>query len=159
MTRQRLHPLAAWTLGLLLGSACAQPVDPLRYRLTESGERWDVSGSDAVLDDLIVRYPDFFQVVLDPERSDEAPTEGVRDDLEKEPVDRANYDALNAVAIAYYEINGRGEEARRSGDLEFMSAGFRAAKIVAVPWRAYMEIDDGSLRNATVLEGSIFLVA
>jgi len=29
-----------------------------------------------------------------------------------------------------------------------MSAGFRAAKIVAVPWRAYMEIDDGPLRNA-----------
>lgn len=103
-----------------------------------------------MFEDLRPRYPDFFQAVLDPERSDDPPLGALRDDLEKEPVDRANYDALNAAAIGYYEMNLRGERSRARGDIEFMSAGFRAAKIVAVPWRAYMEIRDPALRAAII---------
>jgi hypothetical protein len=132
-----------------LGTGCAtKPLDPNRYRLAHSGSSWRVSGEDGVLEDLQPRYPDFFQVVLDPTRSDEAPLGELRDDLEKEPIDRANYDALNAAAIGYYEMNLRGEQFREAGDVAFMTAGFRAAKIVAVPWRAYMEIHDEALRGA-----------
>ncbi len=147
--------MALWIaiLGLLglpgcLGPSAGSGIDPMRYRLTGSGERWDVAGEDRLLEDLLPRYPDFFAVVLDPERTDDPPMLAVRDDLEKVPVDRANYDALNAVAIAYYEVNRRGEQAREFGDMEFVRQGYRAAKIVAIPWRAYMEIQDPQLRDA-----------
>ncbi len=137
-----------FAVAVLLALACASPSDPLRYRLREGGERWDVSGRDRVLEDLAPRYPDLFEVVLNGDRSEDPPTGNLRDDLEKRPVDRANYDALNAVAVAYFEMNQRGEQARERGDVEFITAGFRAAKMVAVPWRAYMEIEDGPLRDA-----------
>ncbi len=141
---------------LVLALACAArptpsgPPDPLRYRLAGSGRHWDVAGSDRVYEDLAPRYPDFFAVLADPSRSDDPPTEDLRDDLEARPVDRANFDALNALAIGYYEMNYRGERAREAGDVEFVSAGFRAAKLVAVPWRAYMEIEDPELLDAIV---------
>lgn len=133
---------------LLVDSACAAPPDPLRYRLSNSGEHWDVAGHDRVLDDLRPHYPDFFRVVLDPSRSDEADLLELRDDLERVPVDRRNYDALNAIAIAYFELNHRSEDSRNGQGLEFLSAGMRAAKLVAVPWRAYGEIEDPRLRDA-----------
>ena len=39
--------------------------------------------------------------------------------------------------------------ADESADLIFLTLGFRSAKLVAVPWRAYMEISDPELRDAT----------
>jgi hypothetical protein len=134
---------------LLLGClvlACAS--DPQRYRLTRSGTAWDVAGEDRVLEDVQPRYPAFFEIVLDPARSDEPDLLAVREDLEHVPVDRRNYDALNAVAIAYFEINYRGERSRGGQDMAFLTAGFRAAKLVAVPWRAYGDISEPRLRDA-----------
>jgi hypothetical protein len=150
--------LAALLLCLSAGggtlSACATPpVDPLRYRLAGSGSHRDVVGSDRVLEDLLPRYPDFFEVVLDPARSDEANLLPLRDDLEGDPVSRRNYDALNAVAIAYFELNHRGEAARLSAStsgIGFLTSGFRAAHLLAIPWRAYGELEDDGLRDAVL---------
>lgn len=138
-------------LGLLvleLLHACAHAGDPLRYRLAESGTHWDRVGSDRVLEDLRPRYPEYFAVVLDPARSDEPPVRTLRDDLERRPVDRRNYDALNALAIGYFELNYRSETFRDEAGLGFLSGGFRTAKLLAVPWRAYGEIEDPRLRDA-----------
>ena len=140
---------------LAIAGACAGhppvPAEALRYRLTGSGTHWDVVGTDRVLDDLLPRYPDFFGVVLDPSRSDEADLLPLRDDLEADPVSRRNYDALNSIAIAYFELNYRGEAARldpSAGGVSFLTSGFRAAHLLAVPWRAYGDIVDGALRDA-----------
>ncbi len=129
-----------------MACAGAAPSDPLRYRLAHSGSHWDTVGTDRVLEDLQPRYPDFFAVVLDPARPEEPDLRPLRTDLERRPVDRRNYDALNAVAIGYFELNYRGEAAR--GRMGFLSIGFRAAQLAALPWRAYGEIDDGALRDA-----------
>ncbi len=133
---------------LLLGLACATapPGDPLRYRLAGSGSHWDVVGADRVLEDLEPRYPDFFAIVLDPSRSDEPNLLRLREDLESRPTTRRNFDALNAVAIAYFEINHRAESQR--GEMGFLSGGFRVAKLAAVPWRAYGDVEDPRLRDA-----------
>lgn len=151
LPRNMTRYLRAQVALCVLVSGCATPAaEPARYRLGASGSHWDVVGEDRVFDDLAPRYPDFFEIVVDPSRSEDLPLEELRDDLEKRPVDRANYDALNAIAIGYYEMNHRGELARDAGDVAFLSAGFRAAKLVAVPWRAYMEIEDEALRRAIV---------
>jgi hypothetical protein len=135
---------------LALIAACAQPGDPLRYRLANSGTHWDVVGEDRVLDDLRPRYPEFFAVVLDPKRGDDPPVLLLRDDIERQPVDRKNFDALNALAIGYFEINYRSEVARDSAGMGFLSGGFRAAHLLAIPWRAYGEISDSGLRDAVL---------
>ena len=126
--------------------ACASPLDPNRYRLTGSGDHWDVAGEDRVFDDLRPRYETFFDVVLDPNITRMPDVLGVRDDLERTPVDRRNYDALNAVAIAYFEINFRAEGDR--GTLKYLSLSQNAAKLLAVPWRAYSQTGDAGLREA-----------
>lgn len=142
---------AGAALGLaMLALACAQsspPADPMRYRLAHSGAHWDVVGSDTVLEDLRPRYPEFFAVVLDPAQTHDPNMLALRQDLEQQPVDRRNFDALNAIAIAYFEINYRAEASRGSG-LGYLGQSFRSAKLLAVPWRAYGEIDDASLRDA-----------
>ena len=145
----RIQTASAALLAWLCG-ACAsvEAPDVLRYRLAESGSHWDVVGSDRVLDDLLPRYPEFFALILDPARRDDPNLAPLRDDLERAPVDRRNYDALNAIAIGYFESNFRGEQVRQSGSLAFMSEGFRTAHLAAVPWRAYGEIRDGALRDA-----------
>jgi hypothetical protein len=120
-----------------------------QYRLEGSGSGWYGPANDRVLDDLIPRYAEFFGVILDPSRSDEANLLPLRDDLEATPVTRANFDALNSVAIGYFELNQRGEQAREShqGDVAFLTLGFRAAKLLGVPWRAYAEVDEPALRD------------
>ena len=133
---------------LALLFACGQSADPLRYRLANSGSHWDVVGKDRVLEDLRPRYPDFFEVILDPERSDEPPVRQLRDALEQRPVDRRNFDALNALAIGYFEINHRSELSRGGTGMGFLTGGFRSAHLLAVPWRAYGEIEDPRLRDA-----------
>jgi hypothetical protein len=136
--------LALWAL---LG-ACAGPGDPLRYRLAHSGTHWDVADGDPVFADVRARYPDFFAVLLDPARSDEPPVLRLRQDLEHRPVDRRNFDALNALAIGYFELNYRSESAREQAGMGFLTGGMRSAQLLAIPWRAYGEIDDARLRDA-----------
>jgi hypothetical protein len=133
-------------LALALACAAGPSADPLRYRLARSGSHWDVVGRDRVLEDLRPRYPDFFAVVLDPSRSDEPNLLRLREDLESRPTSRRNFDALNALAIAYFEIVYRAESQR--GEMGFLSGGFRLAKIAAVPWRAYGDVEDPRLRDA-----------
>jgi len=120
----------------------------MAYRLADSGSHWDVAGRDPVLEDLRPRYPEFFAIVSDPERQEEPPLQKLRADLEHRPVDRRNFDALNALAIGYFELNYRSEAMRDAPGMGFLSAGFRSAHLLAVPWRAYGEIDDPSLRDA-----------
>jgi hypothetical protein len=139
--------LALAVLGLA-ASACAGPPDPLRYRLSHSGTHWDVAHGDPVLADVRPRYPEFFAVLLDPARSDEPPVRRLRADLEQRPVDRRNFDALNALAIGYFELNYRSEAAREGAGMGFLTGGMRAAHLLAIPWRAYGEVDDPRLRDA-----------
>lgn len=117
-----------------------------RYRLAGSGTHWDVVGDDRVVDDLLPRHPEFFAVVLDPDESREPDLRQLRDDLERSDVDRRSFDALNAIAVAYFELNYRAES-NRGGDRYFADS-FRAAKLLAVPWRAYGSIRDPALREA-----------
>jgi hypothetical protein len=133
----------------LLLLACASPVapDPSRYRLAGSGSHWDVVGDDRVFDDLRPRHPEFFAIILDPRRSHLPDVRALRDDLEREPVDRRNFDALNSVAIAYFESNYRAEAGRGEG-LVYLALSQRSAQLLAVPWRAYGETDSAALRSA-----------
>jgi hypothetical protein len=144
-----LHrPLAAvLATAAVVSAACAKAPDPRRYRLAHSGAHWDVVGDDRVVEDLRPRYPEFFAVILDPERHDEAGLRKVRDDLEHEPTDRRNFDALNAVAIAYFEINYRAEADRGAG-LGYLARSIQSARLLAVPWRAYSVTADPRLRDA-----------
>jgi hypothetical protein len=66
--------------------------------------------------------------------------------LEFAPVDRRNFDALHALAIAYYEYNYQAES-DRGGDL-YLANSMLTARIVAVPWRAYGEVHHAGLRDA-----------
>ncbi len=146
--RNRSAIRVAGSTALVLLSACAHDGDLLRYRLANSGTQWHVVARDRVLDDLRLRYPDYFEVVLDPGRSDEPPVLALRDDLEHRPVSRRNFDALNALAIGYFELNHRSESSRGGAGIAFLTGGFRSAHLLAVPWRAYGEIDDPRLRDA-----------
>jgi hypothetical protein len=147
------RPVALLAALGLLAAACgggrAPPSpDPMRYRLSRSGTYWDVVGADRVLEDLEPRYPEFFAQVLDPNYTEDPDLRPLRRDLEHVPVDRRNYDALNAIAIAYFELNYRSEVFRERRDLAFLGSGIRVAHLVAVPWRAYGEIHDARLRDA-----------
>lgn len=139
----------AWLALLAIGVACANALqgapDPERYRLSGSAE-WRVAGADRVLEDLSGRYPEFFKAALDPDRREDFNPRILRDDLEHQPVDRRNFDALNAVAIAYFVVNERAE-AERGGSLYFVNS-FRAAKLVALPWQAYGRVEDPLLRDS-----------
>ncbi len=146
----RLHLSLAGVLcasGLACGWMPGAAPETERYRLTDSGADWTGSGRDRVLDDLRPRYPDYFARVLDG-GSGEIDLRPLRDDLERAPVDRRNYDALNAVAIGYFELNSRAEMLRDSGTSAYLGGSMQVARLVAVPWRAYREIENGALRDA-----------
>ena len=64
------HSAAFLLLTLLLSAGCSTPPTHLGYRLTGSGTHWDVSGSDRVFEDVERFYPEFFEVILDPARTD-----------------------------------------------------------------------------------------
>ena len=121
------------TLGLLtlLVLACAASPDPARYRLAESGSQWETVGEDRILHDVQRRYPEFFAVILDSTTSREPDLRPIREDIERQPTDRRNYDALNAIAIAYFELNARAEADR--GGSNYLSDSFRSARLVAFP--------------------------
>ena len=126
--------------------ACASTADPARYRLADSGEHWDVVGGDRVFDDLYPIYPEFFDRILDPSLIRDPDLLPMRRDLERHPIDRRNFDALNALAIAYFELNYRAN--RSAQGFSYLSDNMRAAKLLAVPWRAYSEVEDAALRDA-----------
>ncbi len=130
--------------GLLVG--CAAEPDPMRYALAHSGDHWDVVSGRPIIDPLRERYPEFFQVILDPSNTREPDLRPVRDDLEREPVDHRNYEALHAIAVGYFELNYRANAT--TGGENYFADNFRATKLVAVPWRAYSEVTDGRLRDA-----------
>ncbi len=141
-------------LTILGAAACGQEVaprpvaapNPERYRLAQSGTHWDEAGADRVVEDLLPRYPEFFDVILDPSDSREPDLREIRDDLERAAVDRRNFDALNAIAVGYFELNYRAQSDR--GGSRYLSDSFRAAKLLAVPWRAYGEVADPRVRDA-----------
>ncbi len=119
---------------------------PERYRLADSGTHWDEAGDDRVVEDLLPRFPAFFAVVLDPSDSREPDLRAMRDDLERNPADRRNFDALNAIAVGYFELNYRAQSDR--GGSRYLSDSLRATKLLAVPWRAYGEVKDPRVRDA-----------
>lgn len=96
--------------------------------------------------ELFRKYPAFLGVVFDSVRIKDPDTRAVRDDLEREPVGTHSFDALHAVALAYFELNALAEQ-DRGGD-HYLAHSFRAAKVLAIPWRAYGEISDDELRDA-----------
>ena len=118
----------------------------MAYRLTDTGAEWgDVAGRSVVAD-VRERYPEFFAVILDPADTRDPDLRPLRRDLEHAPVDRRNFDALNAVAVGYFELNYRAES-DRGGD-RYFGVSLRATHLVAIPWRAYGEIEDPRLRDA-----------
>jgi hypothetical protein len=134
-------------IGLWLALACVSGApDRARYRLAHSGSGWVSSGGDAVLEDLRPRYPEYFDIVLHPERSAALDLRPLREDLERRPVDRRNFDALNAVAIGYFELNLYAEASR--GDERYVFRSMRAAELAAMPWKAYGLVDDARLRDS-----------
>ncbi len=130
----------------LLALACATRSDPWSYRLAGGGAHWTSGADDPLLVSLSERYPAFFEVMLDPGQTREPDLRPLRHDLEREPVDQGNYDALNAVAMGYFELNWRAAES--PGGNTYFADSFRAAKLLSLPWRAYGLVDDGQLRDA-----------
>lgn len=135
---------AAVCAALLL--ACTSPH---RYRLSDSGEEWRTAGRDAVLADLEPRYPDFFSVVLDPSQTHDLDILQVREDLEA-GTGRSPYDALNAVAVAYFELNSRAQRGLEDDTrgAHYFADSFRATKLLSIPWRAYASLEDPLVRDA-----------
>jgi len=132
---------------VLAAVACAEGPEPTGYQLAHSGTHWDVTRSGRnIVDELLPRYPEFFQVILDPSDTREPDLRPLRDDLERDPVGPHSYDALHAVAIAYFELNYRANAS--PGGPSYLSDNFRAAKLLALPWQAYGRVEDGALRDA-----------
>jgi hypothetical protein len=153
-TRRARRRVAAWAwLTALVGAACAGPTGPTgpaRYRLGDgdAGAVGHETADDAVLDDLRPRYPVLLHQVFEPADHGRLELRAVKRDLEHVPVDRRNFDALNAVAIAYFELDRRAEA--NPGGPGYFDDSFRAAKLLAVPWRAYGEVADPALRDAII---------
>jgi len=136
-------------LATLVLAACAAPAGPTgaaRYRLAGSdGGRSDSTG-DTLLEDLRARYPVLLRQVFDPDSRVDLDLRAVRRDLEHVPVDRRNFDALNAVAISYFELDQRAR--LDPGGPAYFDHSFRAAQLLAVPWHAYAEVAAPALRGA-----------
>jgi hypothetical protein len=139
----RLRWTRLLTICLLAAVACASASAPRGYRFLETGSHW--TGGDAPgIDDLMQRYPVYFALLLDPANTQDPDLRPLRHDIERDPVDRFNFAALNAIAVGYFELNYR---AGLQGSTYFAD-NFRAAKLLAVPWKAYGLTDDPELRDA-----------
>jgi hypothetical protein len=125
------------------------PASGLGYRLAGSSSHWEVSESRRALADLEQRYPSFFELIRDPVTNRVPELKDLQADLERHPTDRHAFDALNAIAIGFFEISYRAEAQRGSG-MHYMGQSFRAARVVAVLWRAYGETRDARLRDAII---------
>ena len=69
----RRRAVALGRLGLALAwlACAANGPDPARYRLAHSGAHWDRRGDDPVFASLQPSYPAFFDVILNPSRTEE----------------------------------------------------------------------------------------
>lgn len=139
--RRPARRVAAFALLWAL-AACAAQRDPWSYRLG-AGEEADA----ARLAELRPRYAAFFDVVLDPSETRAPDLAPLQRDLERAPVDRRNFAALEAVALGYFALNRRAASAPR-GASSALADSFRAAELLALPWRAYGATGSGRLRNA-----------
>ncbi len=119
------------------------------YRLVDSGSHWEVANGRHLLHDLKQRYPDYFELIFDPVTNRVPELKDLRSDLERNPTDRSSFDALNAIAIGFFEISYRAEAQKGSG-LHYMGQSFRAARVASVLWRAYGETRDNRLRDAII---------
>jgi cellulose biosynthesis protein BcsQ len=168
LVHRQMHELACEVLGLLGDFELAAPeselapviplpvptrrepvADGLGYRLVGSSAHWEVADGRFLLAELRERYRDFFELIFDPVTNRVPELEDLRADLEREPADRRSFDALNAIAIGFFEISYRAEAQRGSG-LHYMGQSFRAARVAAVLWRAYGQTRDGRLRDAII---------
>jgi hypothetical protein len=139
----RLGSVSLLTIWLLAALACANASAPRGYRFADSGSHW--TGGDAPgIDDLMERYPVYFALILDPANTQDPDLRALHHDIERVPVDRFNFGALNAIAVGYFELNYR---AGLQGSTYFAD-NFRAAKLLAVPWKAYGMTHDPGLRDA-----------
>lgn len=109
-----------------------------------------MAGADPVLADLEPRYAEFFAVILDPDQTEDPPILALREDLEASHDGRAAFDALNAVAVAYFELNSRAQRGLEdeTGGAHYLSDSFRATKLLSIPWRAYADLENPKLRDA-----------
>jgi cellulose biosynthesis protein BcsQ len=123
--------------------------NPLGYQLAGASSHSEAAEGRRLLAELRARYPHFFELIFDPVTNRVPELEELRADLERHPADRRNFDALNAIAIGFFEISYRAEAQKGSG-LHYMGQSFRAARVAAVLWRAYGETRDGSLRDAII---------
>lgn len=94
------------------------------------------------------KYLEFFEVLTAGYATEDADVRVVRADLVREPTDPSSYDALNAIAVVFFELHRHAERARGGGGSVFLRANFRATKVMAVAWRAYGEVDDPRLRSS-----------
>jgi len=129
-------------LALLSALACAAAA-PRGYRFAGTGAYWNDDGATDI-DDLTERYPFYFAILFDPASTRDPDLRPLRHDIERDPVDVFNFDALNAIAVGYFELSYR---AGRTGSAS-PPDDFRAAKLLAVPWKAYTTTDDAALRDA-----------
>jgi hypothetical protein len=102
----------------------------------------------AEADRLSAKYPEFFAVLEARYGSEDPDVRVVRADLVREPTDASSYDALNAVAVVFFELHRRAERGRGGGASGFLGASFLATKVMAVPWRSYGEVKDLRLRSS-----------
>ena len=137
-------------LTTLLIGACASEPETHRYRFLDTGPGWSSGKYDPVIAELRPRYPGYFKIVLDPASVVDPDLRPLRRDLEKHPVDRENFDALNAVAIGYFEMNARigADSENGAAGGTYFADSFRTAQLIAVPSRAYGEILNPQLRDA-----------
>ena len=109
--------------------------------------RYFVDSDWRKLDPLLrERYAAFFTVIFDDTDTREPDLRPLKSDIERTPVDARNFEALRAVAIAYFELNYRAETQITDG--LYLGNSFRAAQLAAVPWKAYGLVDDAGLRDA-----------
>ncbi len=120
----------------MLVCACAQAAP--RYAVDSDWRKLDPV--------LRERYAAFFTVIFDDTDTREPDLRPLRSDIERMPVDARNFEALRAVAIAYFELNYRAETQTTDG--LYLGNSFRTAQLAAVPWKAYGLVDDGGLRDA-----------
>jgi len=118
------------------------------YRLAARGVQLQEDGQ-RLLDQLKTRYRDFFAMILDPVTSCVPDMKDLQADLERHPADPRSFDAVNAIALGFFEISYRAEAQKGSG-MHYMGQSFRAARVAAVLWRAYAEVRDERLRNAII---------
>jgi cellulose biosynthesis protein BcsQ len=125
------------------------PASALGYRLAARNPHWETAEGRRALADLEQRYPAFFELIRDPVTNRVPELKELQADLERHPTDRHSFDALNAIAIGFFEIGYRAEAQRGSG-MHYMGQSFRAARVAAVLWRAYGETRDPRLRDAII---------